>query len=163
MRLFSQGTRAMDIKKGFTLLEMMIAIAIFMMIASLVLTAFSNFRARETLNASLEKVLAGFSRARLDSISSRGDSLYGVYILSNEVIYFKGASFPGLNDANNVIFTLPAPIEIANISLNGGGSTVVFQHITGKTTNYGTFSVRVRSDTSISKLITVNQSGAVSL
>lgn len=148
---------------GFTLLEVIISIGIIMTISSVVLASLSTFRASQTLDAAVEKTLSAFSLSRLDTISSKNDSVYGVRVLQDRVTYFKGSVYPGNADPDNLVFILPATIELANISINGGGSDVVFQRISGATATYGTFDIRVRGNTKIVTRVTINQTGTVSI
>ena len=148
---------------GFTLLEVVISIGIIMTLSSVVLSSMSTFRATQTLDAAVEKTLSAFSLSRLDTISSKNDSAYGVRILQDRVTYFKGTVYPGNGNVNNLDFVLPMAIEVANISLNGGGPDVIYQRITGATVNYGTFDIRVKGNTSISTRVTINQTGTVSI
>lgn len=150
-------------KKGVTLIELLIALSVTMLISTIILASFSEFRARQTLDASVEVVLAAFSAAHLDTISSKNDDIYGVNLKAGEVIYFKGSPYPGDNAAGNTHFVLPAPLEIANIGLNGGGSTIYYKRLTGATDNFGTFDVRVIAKPSVKSTVTINQTGATSL
>ena len=150
-------------RHGFTLLEVIIALAIIGTLTSIVLASMSTLRARQTLDSSIEKTLSAFSHARLDTISSMKDSVYGVRVLSDRVIYFKGAVYPGDNDSNNLVLVLPPLIIIANISLNGGGSDIIFQRLTGATQNYGTFNIQAKGNATIFSTLAINQSGAVSI
>jgi Tfp pilus assembly protein FimT len=150
-------------ERGITTIEILVAVTIVVLIAALVLAAFSDFRSRQTLGAVVEKTLAAFSAAHLDTISSKNDATYGVYLKSGEVIYFQGVTYPGDNDTGNTHYTFPKVIEIANISLNGGGSTVFYKRLSGATGNYGTFDVRVIGNPGTKTTITVNQTGATSI
>ena len=149
--------------RGVTLIELLIALSVIALISSVILASFSEFRARQTLDASVEVVLAAFSAAHLDTISSKNDDIYGINLKSGEVIYFKGSPYPGDNAAGNTHYVLPAPIEIANISLNGGGTTIFYKRLTGATDNFGSFDVRVKAKTIVKSTITINQTGATSL
>jgi type II secretory pathway pseudopilin PulG len=149
--------------RGITLIEIVVVLGIIALMSSITLAAFSNFRSHQTLDASIEIVLAAFSQAHLDTISSKNDYLYGVYLKSDEVITFRGTTYPGDGDPSNVHYTIPSTIEITNISINGGGSTIFYQRLSGATTNYGTFDVRLKSNTTIKTTVTINQTGVVSI
>ena len=149
--------------RGITAIGVLIAIGIIGMMSSIVLSAFGQFRARQTLDASVEEVLAAFSAAHLDTVSSKNDDTYGVNLKNGEVIYFKGGVYPGDNDVNNMHFVLPGGIEVANVSLNGGGNYIYYKRLSGATNYFGTFDVQVRSNTNLKTTVTVNQSGATSI
>ncbi len=149
--------------RGVTLIEILVAIGITMLIASVVLSSFGEYRLRQNLAGASETILAAISAAHLDTISSKNDSLYGVNLKSNEVIYFKGTTYPGDVDPGNVHFLLPSMIEIANVSLNGADTKIYFTRLTGATGNYGTFEIRSKANTSVSTTVTVNRTGATSI
>ena len=150
-------------QRGVTLIELLIALSMVALISSIILASFSQFRSRQTLDASVEVVLAAFSAAHLDTISSKNDDIYGIYLKQNEVIYFKGSPYPGDSDPGNVHYILPATLEVANISLSGGGSAVFYKRLLGGTNNYGSFDVRVKANTTVKSTVTINQTGATSL
>jgi prepilin-type N-terminal cleavage/methylation domain-containing protein len=150
-------------KKGFTLIELLVSIGIMTIIGTLILGSFGQYRGAQSKEGAMETTLAALSQAHLDTIASRNDSIYGVNLKSDEVIYFKGTTYPGDNDIGNIHYKLPPMVEIANISLNGGTSTIFFKRITGATDNYGTFDVRLKSRPTEGKTITINQTGATSL
>ncbi len=150
-------------KRGVTLIELLIALSVMGLISSVILASFSQFRARQTLDSSVEVVLAAFSAAHLDTISSKNDDIYGINLKPREVIYFKGSPYPGDSDLGNTHYILPAPIEIANISLSGGGTTIFYKRLTGATNNFGSFDVRVISTPTVKSTVTINQTGATSL
>ncbi len=149
--------------RGVTLLEILIAISIVAIISGLMLATFSEFRSRQTLGAVVEKTLAAFSAAHLDTISSKNDATYGIYLKSTEVIYFQGTTYPGDNDPGNVHYGFPKVIQTANINLNGGGSTIFYKRLSGATDNYGTFDVRIVGNPNTKTTITINQTGATSI
>lgn len=155
--------KAIPSTKGLTLVEIVVALGIITLMSSITLAAFGSFRARQTLDASIELVLAAFSQAHLDTISSKNDYLYGVYLKSNEVITFRGTTYPGDNDPYNIHYTLPSTVDIGSISINGGGSAIFYKRLSGATDNFGTFDVRLKSNTTTKTQITINQTGVVSL
>jgi prepilin-type N-terminal cleavage/methylation domain-containing protein len=150
-------------KKGFSLLEILVALGIVTLIASAIMSAFGQYRSEQSKEGAVETILAALSQAHLDTIASKSDTVYGVNLKQNEVIYFKGAVYPGDNDSGNTHYKLPSMIQIANVSLNGGTTTVFFKRLTGATDNYGTFGVQVISRPTEAITVTINQTGATSL
>lgn len=149
-------------ERGATLLEILVAVGLLAMISSLVLASFSQFRARKTLDATIESTLSAFSRAHLDTIASLNDKQYGVHLDADKAVYFVGTTY-NAGDATNIPYVLNSAIEIADISLTGGGSDVIFEKLTGGTGQSGTFVIRVKADPSKKGVITVNGTGAISL
>ena len=107
-------------------------------------------------------------RVTPNTLSSKDFSQYGVHFEEQKVVLFKGAIFTEPN-SNNKEVKISSPVEIYNISLNGGGSNVVFQKLTGKTNEYGTISFQspeisgcLPGAPSIKKIITIQSSGSFS-
>lgn len=148
--------------RGVTLVEILVAISIMMLISSLVLAAFSSFRAQKTLDAAVEETLAAFSHAHLDTISSKNDQQYGVHIETDQVVYFIGPTYT-TGAVTNVIHQLHTAIEIVNVSLNGGGSDVLYQRLSGTTNQYGTFELRPKARPTITTTVTISGTGATSI
>lgn len=149
--------------RGVTLVEILLVIAIAVLLASVVLSSFGEYRLRQNLAGSVESVLAAISAAHLNTISSKNDSSYGVNLKPDEVIYFAGDLYPGDTDPANIHYVLPAAIEIANVSLNGGDTKIYFKRLTGATDNFGTFAIRAKTNTGVSTTVTINQTGATSI
>ena len=148
--------------RAFTLLETLMAVGIILMIGALTLASLNSFRAQKTMDAAVEELLAAFSQAHFDTISSKNDLQYGVHLDANQAVYYIGPSYLS-GSTTNIIYPIPTVIEIANISLAGGGNNVLFQRLSGGTDQYGTFDVRVRGNPSLMTRVTINGTGAISL
>lgn len=148
--------------RGVTLLEILIAVAIMGFMSAFILAAFSEFRARKTMDASVELALAAFSRAHLDTLSSKNDMRYGVHVESGKVVYFAGLTYAS-GAEGNVPYTLSSAIEIANISLQGGGSDVLYNRLNGGTDQYGSFDIRVKARPTVKTTITITATGGASI
>ncbi len=159
----SENMLKLRINAGFTLLELLVAVGIMSLIGGAIMGAFGQYRTQQSKEGAAETVLAALSQAHLDTMSSKNDSAYGVNFKSNEVIYYKGVVYPGDGAVGNVHYALPNSIEIANISLAGGTTTVLFKRLTGATDNFGTVDVRVKSNPTDSLTVKINQTGAISL
>lgn len=149
-------------QRGITILEIIVVISIITLMSVIIYAPFNDFRAQKTLDASVEKILSAFSQAHLDTISSKNNNQYGVHIAAGEVVYYIGPTY-ATGTATNLVFTLHPAIEIYNISLNGGGSDVLYQRLTGSTDQNGTFRVRPKGRLDTVATITINRTGATSI
>ncbi|MEK7208223.1 MAG: prepilin-type N-terminal cleavage/methylation domain-containing protein [Patescibacteria group bacterium] len=144
--------------KGFTIVEVLIVLAIVAVIAAFSVSSLVNFNAEEALIAETEKVLSLLTRARSQTLSAKEASVYGVHFEERKAVLFRGASFSA-GAAGNQAQTLNDAVKIASIVLAGGGAEVVFQKLTGAAAQSGTItlaSVRTPSDT---KVITIAATG----
>ena len=148
--------------RGVTLLETIVAVGIMMLISGVVLASLNNFRAQKTMDAAVEEVLAAFSQAHFDTISSRNDQQYGVHIDTDKVVYFVGPTYTTAT-TTNVIYRFVVPVEIVSVSLAGGGNDVLFDRLTGGTSDSGTFIIRAKTNNTLQTTVTINGTGAVSL
>lgn len=148
-------------RRGASLVEILAALSIIAVMGSIVLAAFGEFRSRKTMDAAVELALSAFSRAHLDTISSKNDKQYGVHIEASKVVYFVGPTYSAAA-TTNANYLLPSGVEIANISLGGGGSNVLYDRLKGGTSNNGTFDVRVKARTTIKTTITISATGSTS-
>jgi prepilin-type N-terminal cleavage/methylation domain-containing protein len=146
--------------KGFSAVEILIVVAIMGLVAGSIFYSFSSFSKEQSLTSAVETFKTALNEARSKTLSSLGDSQYGVHIENTKAVLFKGTTYSA-SDANNVAFVMPTAVEIVSISLNGGGANMVFQKITGKTNQYGSAIIRLRSNIAKSKTITINQSGTI--
>jgi prepilin-type N-terminal cleavage/methylation domain-containing protein len=154
--------RPSSFTRGFTLIELVLVILIASIISAIVLQGMSGMRARKTIDAGVESVIAAFSQAHLDTISSKDDSQWGVSLGTDRVIVYKGPSYVD-GAPENTTYLLHPSIEVADVTLAGGGSTVLFDRLYGSTSQSGTFVVRARGDPSISVTVTITGAGAISV
>lgn len=148
--------------RGFTLLELLIVVAVLALLAGIILSSFTEFRNSKVLDTAVEDVLTLLSQARGDTLASKDDYQYGVHLEADRVVLYRGATYSG-GDANNQTTMLDDALEITTITLVGGGSDILFDRLTGKTTQSGTFVIRVESDTAKTRTITVNGTGIASV
>ena len=143
---------------GFSLIEIVIAMAIGAVLVAAIVVSFSSFRNSKTVDITADQILAVINEARVKSVSSEDYSRFGVHFETSRAVFFKGDIFTEPNPAN--IETILSPlVEISNISLSGGGADIVFQKLTGKTGNNGSLRVRLKSDNNKYKTISVKSAG----
>ncbi|MBU3969030.1 prepilin-type N-terminal cleavage/methylation domain-containing protein [Patescibacteria group bacterium] len=150
----------MQIKKGFSLFEILLSIAIIVVILFVVINLFSNYNKKQVLDNSVEKVSSLLKEARSLTISSKDDNSYGVHFEQDVVVLFKGTTYIS-DDPNNKINQIDKKAFISEINLNGGGDNVIFQRLTGKTDYYGTVKISLTSDVLNFKTVSIYQTGVV--
>ena len=150
--------------KGITLIEIIFVIAITITIISIITLNLSDFKKNRTLTNTTSEIISLINKARNNTISSLNSNNYGVHFDSDQVVLFSGNTYNS-NAADNEVILFESSVEIASsggLNLNGGGSNMIFEKITGETNNYGTITVRVKSDNNQYKIINVNKLGVVS-
>ncbi len=154
-----QGGHCQTNQKGFSLIEIIIAVAILAMIVVAASVSFRNSRNVNTLTTAGNNVLSVIRVAQSKTLAGENDSEWGIHIETDKITLFRGSVFAGSPYTEATL--LPTNIEIANISLAGGGTDIIFTRITGATAETGSFDIRVKDDTSIVFPVTIEASGKV--
>jgi Tfp pilus assembly protein FimT len=153
----------LELKKqqtGISALEIVIVIGILGVILNIVIGSFSSFRNSSILQVGTEDIVSLMMQSRSDALSSKDDSVYGIHFETNNVVTFKGGVYSP-SDPDNHVVSLDSRIQVSNIVLNGGGSDVVFNRLTGKTNQFGTIKITAVSASETFKTITVYSTGLV--
>ncbi|MBI3632753.1 MAG: GspH/FimT family protein [Candidatus Vogelbacteria bacterium] len=145
-------------KKGFTLIEITIVTALLLIIATIIVTAFSRFNQAIALSKDAEKIVSLLSRARSDTVSSKNDQRYGVHFESTKAILFAGDSYIS-NVVTNEIVSVGPVASISSITLTGGGDNVFFDRLTGATSEPGTVVISLVGSGATSKQVTISSNG----
>lgn len=149
----------LKLNSGFTLVELFISLAIIAVLSIVVSTMFIDFRKNQALDKDTDTIVETLRQARNQTLSSKNASAYGVHITSTKVILFTGTSYV-FGAATNSEFNLNSTDSILTISLNGGGSDVIFNRLTGETSQNGTIVVN-SVGLSRSKTVTIYKTGLV--
>lgn len=142
-------------------MEILIVVAILSLLAVVVISGFISLRKQTALDSAGENIMSVLNEARSKTLASKDDSEYGVHFETDRIVLFKGDVFSAA-DPDNKEFVVLSSVEISNIDLNGGGSDLVFERLTGKTDNNGTTTLRLKSDFSKTKDIVISSTGIVS-
>lgn len=152
----------MEIKAGgFTLVEIIIVIFILAILAGAAIAAFRFFQRGAALNDNAEQISNTLRLAQNRAISSLNASSCGIHFENSRYILFYGSPYNS-SSASNEIFNLPSGLEIYAVNLAGGGQEIIFDRLTGRTSQAGNVGLRMASDHSQSKTIYVNSAGQIS-
>jgi prepilin-type N-terminal cleavage/methylation domain-containing protein len=144
-------------KGGFTMLELLIVIAIIGALTALILPSFGTFRTRQALSNVRDMSVAYLNEARSRTLAGVDGTNYSVRFETNRIVLFAGATYDPDADTNEYA-PFDAPVLLSNSALAGGGNTVTFDRLTGTTSDYGTLSFVAGAQTST---ITINASGTI--
>ena len=108
-----------------------------------------------------EDILSLIDEARGDTLSAKDGYSYGVHFESAKIVIFRGTVYSS-SDSSNKTVDVDGAVDVYNVSLTGGGQDVLFQRLTGKTGQNGTVMIRLKSDNSKTKTITIEVSGIAS-
>lgn len=149
-------------KKGITVPELLVVIAVLGVIFLIVIPQFSKTRELQVLKSGIQDVVSSINKAHEQTLASLNSSEYGVHFQSDKVIIFKGTVF-NAGAGDNETIDIVAPANISNVTLNFVSAIpgdIFFNRLSGTPNQNGTITV---STTSFSKIITISATGATSV
>ena len=135
--------------KGFTILEMLMAIAIGAIVVTIITLSFGKLNSEQALDKSAMTVVSVLDEARSLTLASLNATRYGVRLEDSQVIILPTYATTTIN----------ALVGIRNINLNGGGDTVYFERLSGATLQSGTFEVYLKNSSTTFRTISINTNG----
>lgn len=142
--------------RGISVLEIIIVVAIIAILSVLGVQGLLSFARSQALQKDVDTIIATLIEARGKTLASVERDQYGVHFGSPKVILFKGGSYV-VGAASNREAPLSSRTTMT-ASLAGGGSNVVFQRLSGKTSQNGTIVVSVPG-TTLQKTIIIHETG----
>lgn len=152
-----------SLRRGFTLIEILVATGILAVLLVISLARFGTFGQQVQLNTSSQQIISVLELARNQTVGSEDGTQYGVHfdITNNQYVLFTGDDFAASTETREYDLD---KVEIYAVNLVPGGSNdVVFERIRGDTTNPGDVRIRLIDDTSKTETILINSLGQVSL
>lgn len=143
---------------GFTLVELVVVLAISALLVFFTISMFHSFRDTQVLQGETSQALSLVNKARSYTLNSEDDSEYGVRVNSDQLILFKGLTFSSSSPSNET-YVLHSAVEIASTTLASGGTDIIFDRLTGETSNNGSFTVMLKTDPTQKNIIFVGQTG----
>ncbi len=147
---------------GVTLVELLVTIGILLILSAVTIRTFHAMNSSKALDTEALRIVSELNEARSLTLSSKYADRYGVHFASSSVTLFQGATYIA-GSATNTTALLNSLTHISSINLAGGGSDVVFQRLTGKTTHSGSVTISLLSDASTSKTVTIYATGLVEI
>ena len=143
---------------GFSIIEILIVVAVLGLLAVVGIRVLSNFKNTTNLSTSIENGVSSLVDARSKTLSSKNGNQHGVHFESGKLTFFVGTTYSA-SDPENEEVLLPSVVEISTISLNGGGSDIIFKKLTGDTDQYGSVTFRIKDQVSQTRTISVPITG----
>jgi prepilin-type N-terminal cleavage/methylation domain-containing protein len=144
--------------RGFTLVEIIVVIAVILILVAIVVQGFSNYANRQVYVGYVSEVKDNLVETRQRTIASYADTVYGVYVGTSTIEFFEGSS-PVVGLAANTIMEIPGYMT-ATSSLSDANWYVTFKRITGEASATGTI-LFTDTRTNASTTFTIHASGLV--
>ncbi len=148
-------------KKGFTLLEVLLAIGIIVLIVVLLNSALSEFFVTSRLTEAHTNITGLLRDARARTLASESKTTYGVHFdqSTSQAVLFQGSSYSS-GAAGNEPYALPSGVAFSSINL-GGPVDIIFQRLTGYSLASGTIVLQTRRESSKRATTTILGTGAI--
>lgn len=138
--------------KAFTFLEIMLVIVLLSAGLGFALLYTQSSQVRTDVNTQAANLVSYLRQAQSNAASGKNSTNHGVHFGTGSYVIFEGSSYVS-SASGNFTVELPETMVIQNISLNGGGSDVIFTRPLGETSTYG--SLEIHSE-QINKTRTIN-------
>lgn len=149
-----------ELRKGFTLTELLVVIAVMALIGSIVWGGLSNYREVQALQSTADVIVATLGEARSRAISSVEAKQYGVHFEEKRIVLFEGNQYLS-SSASNTITILNNAISVSSSGLTASSTEIVFEKITGKGSASGQIKVFLTADVDKNFVIIVEPIGIV--
>lgn len=149
-------------RRGFTLIELIVVIAIATILFAIIISGFSGLRQHSDFNLAGDDSISYLQEARAKTLSSDSASAYGVHFETTKFVLFTGDTYDPL-DSSNKDRPLPSTVEISAIILTGLGDEIIFKRLTGETDQSGTITIRLTSDPSVTRVIEIASTGLATI
>lgn len=149
-------------KKGITVIELLVVLAVLGIMVSIVLPQFSRMRENQVLKSGVQDILSSLDKARSQTLASLNSLNYGVRFEVDKIILFKTQAFDA-RAVDNETINIITPATISNVVL---GCTppipcdIYFNRLSGSPSTNGTVTI---STTNYSKIITISATGVASV
>lgn len=137
--------------RGFTLVEMLLAVALLAAIAGISLPLYTQFSVRTDLAVARDSFLAHAHAARGRAQHNIHDGQWGVTVTGGSIVLFQGSSFESRDEDHDDLINIADSITIS------GDSEFVFEQLTGEVDQEGGITLTSVADKSIT--ITLNEKG----
>ena len=145
----------MKMATGFTLIEVLLSVAIIALITGMSLPILASFNDRNDLDLTTQSIVSQLRRAQTYARGVNGDSEWGVHTQNDSVVLFKGGAFTG----RDTTYDEATPISPA-ISIDGL-SDLIFTKLNAAPSVTGSITL-TDTNTNETRSITINEKGMVS-
>ncbi|MFA6295974.1 MAG: prepilin-type N-terminal cleavage/methylation domain-containing protein [Patescibacteria group bacterium] len=121
--------------RGFTLIELILVIAISATLAALAVPTIGQFSNRTQIDATETEIISALRLAQAKAMAVEQDSKFGVYFdnVNQKFYIFRGLNF-GDNPSENIEYNYP---NVINVAQSFTGNQADFEKLFGTTTDTG--------------------------
>lgn len=144
--------------KGITVAEILVVVAVIVVILSISFSSFIDLKKAEGADKAALLAVSILDQARSLTLASKTSSEYGVHFASSTITLFTGVTYFAL-DPSNQVNTLSSVMQTSAVNLTTGGFDIIFDRLTGGTSNSGIVVFSLRADATVTKTVTMYKTG----
>jgi len=149
--------------RGFTVVELLITIAIIIIVSAIGTISLVGFRAEQDLGSATKLIVSVLRDAQQKSISQESEKQWGVHfenVMNDRDFYatFSGASYS--SSTQQEIFYLKSSLEFSDPG-SGSSKDVIFSKLTGLPQAATNITLRLTNNPQSAKTVTINNNGKV--
>jgi len=143
--------------RGFTLLEVLLVVAILGLIIAVAAGSFANYGRQQAFNEQVDGVALLLLETRQKTLGAQYDQSHGVHVDTSTITAYRGSSY--LAAVSSTTYALQSSVS-ATTSFSDGSDYVTFTRVTGMPSATGTI---VFSDVQLGRTatITISASGLI--
>lgn len=103
-------------QRGFTLLEVLLSVAIIVMLAGLSLPVFTSFNNRNDVDLATQSLTDALRRAQVYARGVKADDQWGVNVQTGTITVFKGANFSARDTNYDEVTATPTTLVPSGIT-----------------------------------------------
>jgi prepilin-type N-terminal cleavage/methylation domain-containing protein len=148
-------------KKGFSLIEIIVSIAITAVLVSIVTNSFQTAQIRKEQEGIVQDILASLEKQKSDTQAGKEGSNYGVKFNTTDFTLFKGTSYSS-NSATNKVISLDSKFQIGE-TISNANNIIYFSKLNGDANETATITVSHISNRVSPQSLIIESSGAISV
>lgn len=146
--------------QGFTLVEVLVVLALITLLSYVALIGYSKQRTQATLRAAAEDIQFQLEGARADALAGKNGEAQGIKFATDSYIRFGGETYSS-SDSSNQTKSIDEQLLISTTL--SGDETIVFDRLTGATGGTATVTVALRDDLTKFRQLVIGPRGDINL
>ena len=146
--------RILMVSRGFTVIELLLVMAIFFIIAGFAPTFYGRFLSQDAVSETADRVAGALRNAQGYSLAGKGSLPWGVAVNSGTLVLFQGNSFATRNAALDRRVAVPSSVLVSGLN------ETIFARVSGVPT--APLTISLTASGGASRTVTMNVLGVVS-
>jgi len=146
-------------KKGFTLIEILISIGVISVLAAIAVFNFGNTRTQKILHITANNIVFALEESKSNALAGKNGENQGIYISSDSYTQFGGSTYSE-GESGNVKTTIDSNISL---STTASSNSIIFARISGDVSAVSTTTVSITSDPTTKIEIVVGTLGDITV